>query len=63
MMKLINMTVSSHDTSLQQLIWDAYNYLLYSGTCLKQPPPGPNLLAALDRWSFYAGSTECKRVI
>ena len=28
----------------------------YSGTCLKQPPLGPKLLAALDRWSYYAGS-------
>ena len=35
----------------------------YSGTCLKRPPLGPKLLAALDRWSYYAGSTECKRVI
>ena len=28
-----------------------------------QPPLGPKLLAALDRWSYYAGSTECKRII
>ena len=35
----------------------------YSGTCLKQPPLGQKLLAALGRWSYYAGSTECKRVI
>ena len=33
----------------------------YNGTCLKRPPLGPKLLTALDRWSYYAGSTECKR--
>ena len=33
----------------------------YSGTCLKRPPLGPKLLTALDRWSYYAVSTECKR--
>ena len=32
---------------------------LYSGTCLKRPPLGPKLLAALDMWSYYTGSTEC----
>ena len=35
----------------------------YGGTCLRRPPLGPKLLATLDRWSYYAGSTECKRVI
>ena len=40
------------------------NGVSYSGTCLKRPPMGPKLLlTALDRWSCYAGSTECKRVI
>ena len=39
-----------------------YMYM-YSGTYLKGPPLGPKLLAALERWSYYAGSTECKRVI
>ena len=27
------------------------------------PPLGPKLLAAVERWSYYAGSTECERVI
>ena len=34
---------------------------MYGGTCLKRPPIGLNLLAALHRWSYYAGSTEFKR--
>ena len=39
------------------------HYAEYSGTCLKRQPWGPKLLAALERWSYYAGSTECKRGI
>ena len=28
--------------------------MLHSGTCLKRPPLGPKLLAALDWWSMQA---------
>ena len=35
-------------------------FFMYSGTCLKRPSLGPKLLGTLDRWSYYAGSSEYK---
>ena len=39
-----------------------YECMIVQWNLSKATTLGPNFLAALDRWSYYAGSTEYKRV-